>query len=530
MSYTLAIDLGTGSCRAVLFDEAGRQVAIGQREWSHATLPSHPGSQVFDTARNWDLICACVHEAISTSGTSPDAIAGVSSTSMREGMVLYDDAGREIWACPNVDSRSAEQANDLVRRGIARQIYDRGGDWVSITSPARFRWIREHEPETFASMAHVGMLSDWVLYRLTGRFVTDPTSGSSSNLFDLRTRDWSADSLELIGVPPSIVPEVLEPGTVVGPVTAEAAQQTGLRPGTPVVVGGADTQLGLVGIGVVRPNRLTLVGGSFWQLTVVTDAPLIDPDARVRTLCHAVPGQWMTEGIGFYCGIVMRWYRDAFCELEKAEAARRGVDPYVVMEEAAATVPPGSNGVIGVFSNVMDTKRWVQASPSFLQLDVDDPAGSGRIACIRAIEEQAAYASRGHLEIIRELTGRAFDELVFTGGAAKGALWPQIVADVLGLPVRVPVIKESTALGAALCAGVGAGLYRDLAEVAERTVAFERTFEPAPDAQAIYDQRYATWRAAYQSVLDLSERRVLRPMWWPAGADANAPDAYQQPS
>jgi autoinducer-2 kinase len=525
MSSTLAIDLGTGSCRAVLFDEAGRQLAIGQREWSHATLPGYPGSQVFDTSRNWALICACIREVLAAPGVSPGEIVGVSSTSMREGMVLYDDAGREIWACPNVDSRASDQANDLVRRGIARQIYDRGGDWVSITSPARFLWIREHEPETFAAIAHVGMLSDWVLYRLTGRFVTDPTSGSSSNLFDLRTRGWSPSSLELIGVPPSIVPEVLEPGSVVGPVSAAAAEQTGLRAGMPVVVGGADTQLGLVGIGVVRPNRLTLVGGSFWQLTVVTDEPLIDPEARVRTLCHAIPGQWMTEGIGFYCGIVMRWFRDAFCELEKAEAERRGVDPYVVMEETAASVPPGSNGVIGVFSNVMDTKRWVQASPSFLQFNVDDPVGSGRRACIRAIEEQAAYASRGHLEIIRELTGRTFDEVVFTGGGAKGRLWPQIVADVLGLPVRVPVTKESTALGAALCAGVGAGLYRDLSQVAERTVEFEQTYEPSPDARAVYDEQFATWSAVYRRVLDLSEQQLLRPMWWPAGADANPPGA-----
>lgn len=520
MRYTLAIDLGTGSCRAVIFDEGGRQTAIGQREWSHAGLPGFPGSQVFDTSRNWELICTCVREAITRAGIGPQEIAGVSSTSMREGMVLYDAAGHEIWACPNVDSRAGQQADELVRNGAARQIFEQGGDWVSITSPARFLWIREHEPDTFAAIAHVGMLSDWVLYRLTGRFVTDPSSGSSSNLFDLRTRTWSSFSLDLIGVPTSIVPEVLEPGTVVGPVTAAAAEETGLRAGTPVAVGGADTQLGLVGIGVVRPNRLTLVGGSFWQLTVVTDEPLIDPLARVRTLCHAVPGQWMTEGIGFYCGIAMRWYRDAFCDWEKAEAERLGVDPYVVMEQAAATVPPGSNGVLGVFANVMDAKRWVQASPSFLQFNVDDPVGSGRRACIRAIEEQAAYTARGHLAIIEELTGRSFDEVVFTGGAAKGQLWPQIVADVLRIPVKVPVVKESTALGAALCAGVGAGLYRDLAEVAERTVRFERTFEPVAENEVAYDEHYATWAAVYPRILSLSEDRLLRPMWWPAGADA----------
>jgi autoinducer 2 (AI-2) kinase len=525
MNYILALDLGTGSCRAVLFAEDGTQVAIGQREWSHTELPGAPGSQVFDTVRNWALICECVREVLALARVAASEVAAVSSTSMREGMVLYDKMGREIWACPNVDARASAEATALVQSGRARRIFEQGGDWVSITSPARFLWIKEHEPDVYRETAHVGMLSDWVLYRLTARFVTDPSSGSSSGLFDLRTRSWSAASLELIDLSPAIVPEVLEPGTVVGPLTARAAEETGLAAGTPVVVGGADTQLGLVGIGVVRPDRLTLVGGSFWQLTVVTNEPLIDPHARVRTLCHAMPGQWMTEGIGFWCGIAMRWFRDAFCELEVAEADRRGVDAYVVMEEAAASIPAGSEGITAIFANVMDVKRWVQASPSFVGFDVGRPEASGRKACIRALEEQAAYTARGHLEIIRELTGRGYDELVFTGGAAKGRLWPQIVADVVGLPVRVPVVKESTALGAALFAGVGAGIYRDISEVVGELVRFEQTFEPQPDAQTTYNERYATWRATYPRILDLSESGILPPMWWPAGADAHEPAA-----
>ena len=523
MPYLLALDLGTGSCRAVIFDDGGRQVAIGQREWSHAALPEFPGSQVFDTEHNWPLICDCIREALSLGELRPTDIAAVSATSMREGMVLYDAAGHEIWACPNVDSRAADEAAELVRSGQARQIFEIGGDWVPITSPARFRWIRTHEPAIFDAIAHVGMLSDWVLYRLTGRFVTDPSAGSSSNLFHLQARNWSPATLEMVGLAPSIVPEVLEPGQVVGPLHDRAAEETGLAAGTPVVVGGADTQLGLVGIGVVGGDRLTLVGGSFWQLTAVTDTPLIDPQARVRTLCHAVPGHWMTEGIGFYCGIALRWFRDAFCEPESAEAASRGVDPYVVMEEAAERIPPGSNGVTAIFSNVMNVKRWVQASPSFLGFDVDQPASSNRAACIRALEEQGAYVSRGHLSIISELTGRAYEELVLTGGAAKGRLWPQIVADVLGLTVRLPVVKESTALGAAIYAGIGAGVYADLDEAIGQLVRFERSVEPDPVARASYDALFAHWSELYPRILELSEAGLLRPMWWPAGADAAEP-------
>jgi autoinducer-2 kinase len=520
MRYLLALDLGTGSCRAVLFDEDGRQTAIGQREWSHPGLPGHPGSQVFDTARNWRLICECIREALDRAAIGPGDVTAVATTSMREGMVLYDASGNEIWACPNVDSRASRQATELVRNGDARRIFEIGGDWVSITSPARFRWIREVEPDVFDAIAHVGMLSDWALYRLTGRFVTDASSGSSSGLFDLASRTWSPELLDLVGLSPAVVPEVLESGTVVGPVTSRASEETGLAAGTPVVVGGADTQLGLVGIGVVEPDHLTLVGGSFWQLTAVSDRPLIDPDARVRTLCHTVPGQWMTEGIGFYCGIAMRWFRDAFCELEVAAAARRGVDAYVVMEEAAATIPAGSNGVVALFSNVMDVKRWVQGPPGFVGFDVEHPETSNRRACIRALEEQAAYASRGHLAIIEELTGRSHGEILFTGGAAKGRLWPQIVADVLGVQVRVPEVKESTALGAAIYAGIGSGMYDDLSEVVGRLVRFEATYAPDPVDCAAYEEHFERWSKLYPRQLSLAEEGLLNPMWWPAGADA----------
>jgi autoinducer-2 kinase len=513
----LAIDAGTGSCRAVLFGADGTQVAMGQREYSHPELPGAPGSQVFDTETNWRLICECVREALATAGASPDAIRAVSATSMREGMVLYDARGREIWACPNVDSRAGEEAGELVRSGAAQEIYDRSGDWVAITAPARFLWIAAHEPDVFAAVAHVGMLGDWILTRLSGAFVTDPSLGSSSGMFDLAERDWSDRILEICGLDRSVFPPVVEPGTAVGGVTAQAAAETGLREGTPVVAGGADTQLALLGIGVTQPGRFTVVGGSFWQHTVVLKEPLIDPAARLRTLCHTVPNRWMMEGIGFYCGIVMRWFRDAFCELEQAEAARDGVDVYDVLERKAAGLPPGSNGVFGIFSNLMQANRWIHASPGFVGFDVGDPARAGRAECFRAIEESAAYVSRGHLGIVEEVAGIAVGEAVLTAGAAKGTLWPQILADALGIPVRIPVVKESTALGAAIYAGVGAGLYTDASSTAEELVRFERTVDPHPPAVAAYRELFERWLELYRRSLELSEAGLVRPLWRAAG-------------
>ena len=513
----LAIDAGTGSCRAVLFDLEGKQVAIGQREYVHAEVPGVPGSQVFDTEGNWELICECVREALASVDRAAARVAAVSPTSMREGIVLYDAHGQEIWACPNVDSRARDEAAELVESGAAQEIYDQAGDWVAITAPARFLWIAKHEPDVFSSIAHVGMLGDWILTRLTGEFVTDASLGSSSGMFDIAQRDWSVRVLDLLGLDRSVFPRVVESGTVVGMVTADAATETGLREGTPVVAGGADTQLGLLGIGVTEPGRFTVVGGSFWQATMVLDKPLIDPRARLRTLCHTVPGRWMIEGIGFYCGLVMRWFRDAFCELEQAKAAQMGLDVYALLEEKAAALPPGANGVVGLFSNLMQANHWVHASPGFIGFDVSDPVRSGRAACFRAIEEGAAYVALGHLRIVEELNEAEVDEAVLTGGAAKGTLWPQIVADTLGLPVRIPVVKESTALGAAIYAGVGVDVYRDPAEAAGELVRFERTLEPDPAVHAQYLTLYERWLDLYGRALELSETGLVRPLWRAAG-------------
>jgi autoinducer-2 kinase len=516
--YLMAIDLGTGSTRAVIFDETGLQVASAQREWSHRPEPGAPGSQVFDTAMNWRLICECVREVLETSDIPARDIAAVSTTSMREGIVLFDSDGREIWGCPNVDARAGAEAAELIRSSRARDIYDRAGDWVSITSPARLMWIRNHAPDVFDGAARLGMLSDWALYRLSGRLVTDPSAGSSSGMFDLSERTWSSEIADWVGVSPAIFPEVVDSGTPIGGVTAAAAAETGLAEGTPVVVGGADTQMALVGMGARDPNTVTVIGGSFWQATSLEETPVIDPEARLRTLCHAAPGLWMIEGIGFYCGIAMRWFRDAFCDAERAEASARGVDPYGVMEEVASKVPPGSGGVVAVFSNAMDAKRWVQASPGFLQFSVDSPEPTGRAHCIRALEEATAYATRSHVEIIEGVVGREIRRAVFTGGAAQGFLWPQILADVLGIPVDVPVVKESTALGAAISAGIGVGVFRDHADA--RPAAIERTYEPAPQVHRVYTQHYEHWRRLYPELVGLTERGLLRPMWWPAGVPA----------
>ena len=515
--YLAAIDAGTGSARCVIFDCNGKQLAIGAREWSHPQIPEFPGAFVFDTDKNWRLICESTREAIQRAGINPNEIAGISATSMREGMVLYDENGREIWACPNVDSRARTEVAQLIKKGLARKIYFRAGDWLAITSPPRFLWIKKHNPEIYRKIAKVTMISDWVLQKLSGEFVTDPSVGSSSNLFQLSKRSWSDEIIEWCGLKREVFPDVKESGTLLGEVTDNAGAETGFKAGTPVIVGGADTQLALIGVGAVRSHDSTTIGGTFWQQTVVTEKPVLDSKIRLRTLCHAVPGEWMTEGIGFLCGLTTRWFRDAFCEREKEIAAREGVDPYYLLEKQAEQVAPGSNGVVPIFSDVMNAKRWIHASPAFIQFDINRPERSGRKECFRAIEESAAYVARGHLQILDSITRKKTRSVIFCGGASKGFLWPRILSDVLGVTVKVPIVKESTALGAAICAGVGVSAFHDVRDAAEHLVKWERTLEPNDDNHRKYLKLYDRWLKVYSHELTIAEQGLVQPMFRAAG-------------
>ncbi|WP_162940235.1 FGGY family carbohydrate kinase [Gryllotalpicola protaetiae] len=503
----LAIDAGTGSVRAIAFDQTGAVVARASREWTHRPTPGHPGGADFDTAGGWSLISSAVRQVVGRLGNRQVASIGVSS--MREGFVLYDEHGTEIFACPNTDGRARRQAEQLAERGVAARIYELAGDWVSITAPSRLLWLQQERPDVLAAARHLGMLSDWVVYRLTGEFTTDPSCGSSSALFDLAARGWSGELADAIELPRGVLPEVLECGAVAGAVTAEAAVATGLPVGTPVVVGGADTQLALHGIGA-RGGVPTIVAGTFWQTTFVSDEPLIDPGRRLRTLCGVAPGTWMIEGINFLSGLSMRWFRDAFCP----DATSEGGSAYDAMERWASAAPRGSNGLVAVLSNIMQADAWHHAAPAFVGFDINSAEGFDRGTFVRAIEEAAAYVARGHLSILGEVTaGRALaaGEVILTGGSSAGALWPQIIAEATGLTVQTSMAPEATAYGAVRLAAAAVGAA--LAPVG----ASGRAVVPSPEAVAEYDAAFENWRAVYLAQLSATQASGIAPLFTPPG-------------
>jgi autoinducer 2 (AI-2) kinase len=501
--YLLALDAGTGSCRAALFRLDGSLAGLAQREWSHPPVDGIPGSQSFDPAGNWALVCTCIREVLSRVASRagpavPAAVRAVGCSSMGGGLVLYDRWRHEVWACANGDARAGQEAAAMLADGTAAELYRRGGGWISITAPSRLAWVRRHQPGIWAEVRRFSMIADWMVLRLTGTLASEASIGSTSGLFDLGRRAWSPELLAQWGFDPTWFPEVVEAGTVVGQVSARAAAQTGL----PVVAGGLDTALGLAGPvpgpGPAPAGRLTVTGGSFWKQTVLATAPVVEPDGQLRTICHVRPGEWLVEGIGFYAGFALRWLRD--------QAAAGGRVPgYAELEERAAAVPPGARGLTARLVPA-DAWTWARWQPPFPPgpTAAGDEAGAGLGERARAIQEAAAYSTRRTAGLVRGLLGPgAAREVLLSGGAARSRLWPQILADVLGYRVSVPAHTESAARGAAILAGRGAGVLAgdpppgpQPGGAGQAVPGLEPATRPSLARQRAYDQLYARWQPA----------------------------------
>jgi autoinducer 2 (AI-2) kinase len=508
--YLLVVDVGTGSGRSIVFDENGTQVAVSQREWTHPEDPSYPGSMDFACGENWKLLAECIRTSIAEAGIDPGEIVGVSATSMRQGIVCYDGRGEEIFAVPNVDARANAETAALIEQGWGPKIYAIQGDWPSIHALARIRWLKRNLPGTYKKLAMMTMLSDWVTYKLSGRYVTEPSVASSSGMFDLKGRTWSVELADLAGLDLAKLPPVLEPSNRAGKVTAKASGETGLRKDTPVITGAGDTQGGYIGSGVIRAGDAGLVAGSFWVPAIVSDEPLLDERRLIRTNCHAIDGQWIIESTSFYTGLVLRWFRDAFY---KQEGERSEKDVFTQMNRDAERVPPGCHGMQVIFSDIANNSRWIHAAPAFLNFDVLDSARFNRGTFFRAILENTAYQSYGEFKNISHVFGSWPGEVKFSGGGSNSPLICQILADTLGIPVRVPLVREATALGTAAVAAFGLGLYNSLPEVCDRFVKWDKLYAPDSERGEIYREGYVRWRKIYPHMMALVERGLTRPMW-----------------
>lgn len=503
-TYFLVIDAGTGSIRSIIFDHHGNQIAIAQYEWNHISEDGVTGSMGFDFVHGWELAKRCIRESIAQSKIDPSHIVSVSASSMREGIIVYDEDKNEIWGVANVDSRASTEVAYLkhIYPDLELECYSLSGQTFALSAAPRLLWLKNNRPSIYAKASYFTMLSDWLLFKLCGELASEPSNAGTAGAFNLQERNWNKKEFEKCGLKDLFVP-IRESGEILGSVSAKASQETGLKPATLVVMGGGDVQIGTAGLGASKFGDAVVLGGSFWQQVVNIPANAnLSNKMLLRVNPHVVRGMSQAEGITFFTGLVMRWFRNSFgCGKSYAE-----------LEEKAKDIPIGSYGITPVFSDRMNYGEWIHASPSFVGLGLDESKYNAA-SMFRALEENACIVSAINLENIKAFSGVSPTSITFASGASNGTLWSQILADVTGLPVNVPVVKEATALGVAMAAGIGAGVYKSFEDAGKEIVRIERSYEPNINNHVQYGEIKEKWLRVYSKQMELVHEGITEPMW-----------------
>ena len=489
-TYLLGVDIGTSSCKTAVFDPDGKVIAQGGSEYP-VSYPEKGWAEQ-DPADWWNGICRAVREMIGESGINPADIAGIGIDGQSWSAIALDKSGNVLCPTPIwTDTRSEAICRETAERLGEEKLFGLYGNPVSpcYTWP-KILWYRKNQPEVFEKTEKILQSNSYIAYRMTGEITQDLSQGYGLACFDMRKGCWDDDACEALGIPRKLLPEIVNCHQVIGRLTKEAAEQTGLKEGTPVVAGGLDAACGTLGAGVVRPGQTQEQGGQAGGMSICIDQYAADP--RLILSFHVVSGQWLLQGGTTGGGGALKWLRETMCpELSFAE-----------MSELAEQAPAGSGGV--TFLPYMAGERSPIWNPKACGVFFGLNFGVTRRQMIRACMEGVAYALRHNLETA-EAAGAKAGILRAMGGSANSRVWTQIKADVTGCGIEVPASDTATTLGAAILAGVGTGVYKSFVEAAVRTVSVKKTYTPNAEMKAVYDSGYEIYRKLYPALEELMQ-------------------------
>ncbi len=494
MPYLLGLDIGTSGTKALLIDEAGKVAARATFEYPlYAPRPLWSEQNAEDW---WTATCRAIREVIAKSGVSPTEIRGVGLSGQMHGSVFLGD-GDEVLR-PAIlwnDQRTQAQCDWIMDTvGRDRVIAETLNPVLTGFTAGKIVWVRDHEPEVYSRIRKVLLPKDYVRLRLTGEYATEVSDASGTSLFNVAERRWSDVMLDGCGIPREWMPAAYESPEVSGRITDSAAAATGLAPGTPVVGGGGDQAAGAVGNGIVETGIVSSTVGTSGVVFAFADTPVMDPDLRLHTFCHAVPGKWHLMGVMLSAGGSLQWHRDAFCDAEKAEAAAKGGDPYEIMTARAAQVPVGCEGLI--FLPYLTGERTPYPDPHARGVFFGITRRCDRRYFTRAIMEGVAFGLRDSFEIMKAMK-LPIVQVRASGGGARSELWRSIQSDVTGIPHVTINVDEGPALGVALLAGVGIGIYGSVAEACRAVIRVVGTTEICNVNRVAYDHFYGVYRRLY---------------------------------
>jgi len=494
----LGVDIGSTSLKAVAFDRSGALLASGSRptERFHPD-EAHPDWTVWDPAQIWNGASESIREALARL-EDPAAVAAVAVTGMGMDGLPVDADGTWLypfisWLCPRTEPQREWWDANIG----APKTFSIGGNTLWRYSTAlRLLWMAEHEPGILSRTRKWLLIEDFVNFMLCGALATDYSMASCTLLFDQKTRGWSREMLRLSGIDGRLLCDPRPSGTLLGKVTRGAAQATGLREGTPVVLGGHDYLCGALPVGAFEPGVLLDVSGTWEVVQATLPRPVLTPQLQrigATVECHVAKDRYSAMGAAVSADM-LEWYRKEYGFEAKARAAERGCADWDTLMEEAAASPAGSHGVL--FLPHMAGSGCPQVDTRSLGGFVGLGSTTTRGDILRALIEGLDYQL---LDIIREMqaaVGFEAEKLVVVGGAARNPFWMQNKADVIGKRIEVPEVEDATPLGAAMLAGIGVGIYRDERDAYECVRRDGPVYEPDPRAT----ERYATWFQTYKMI------------------------------
>ncbi|GIV73339.1 MULTISPECIES: FGGY-family carbohydrate kinase [Caldilinea] len=508
----LGVDFGTESVRVGIFDLNGRPLTFASEPYP--LYHPHPGWAEQKPDEWWQAFVVATRRALAQSNLSGDAIVGLGADCTSCTVVMMDETFTPlrpaiIW----MDVRAADQANRIAQIDDPARKYNGFGNVSAEWMPCKALWVKENEPKTWAKARYVGEFIDWLTHRLTGEWVGSINNVSIRWYYDRNTGGWPVSFYEKIGLGDLIErfpPRILDMGQVAGTLRPDVAAELGLRPGIPVAEGGADAYVAMIGLDVVTPGKAAFITGSS-HLILGQSATQFHARGIFGAYTDAVmPGQYTVEGGQVSTGSVVKWFRDNFCGKEATLAAQRGVDVYTVLNELAAQVPIGSDGLIVLDYWQGNRTPYVDPEARGIMRGFSLRHTTGHV--FRAILEGICYGTE---HILRTMRANGFEvkEVVAAGGPTKSRLWMQMHADVSNTPITLTEVPDAPALGSAILGAVAASLFPSVADAARQMVHGRDRIEPNADAHAEYrfyvDQYIATY-GRLQDLIQETTRHVAR--------------------
>lgn len=503
----VGLDIGTTGAKAIVSDRHGRMLAQAGEEYP--TRYPQPGWAEQDPEAWWLATRHLLNKVLTAPGVTAQHVAAVGVSCQAPSLVAVDAQGAPVHPALIWMDRRSEPQCDALRATVDEALISHinGGRVDPYFLAPKLLWLRDQAPDAYARTYAVLQANGYIVHKLTGVFGMDRSHGPLTLLFDTEQQQWSPTLLEMLHIDPSKLPPVCACAEVVGTVTEDAAVATGLLAGMPVIAGMTDGTAAAIEVGLVRPGQAAEMTGQSTVLLVCSDTPYRGRD--LFPLGHAVPGLHLVVGAMVATGGALRWFRDHLGESEVAAAAQAGVDPFELLSQKAAQSPPGANRLI--FLPYMYGERspiWDSAARGvFFGLSLATTKGD----LVRAIMEGAAYGLRHNVETAA-VDGFPVATLTCVGGGARSALWNQIKADVLQRPVSLPGAASGAAMGDAIVAAVGVGLYPSIAEAVATMVKPGPLYAPRPELARLYDSGYRVYRALYPSLRqafhDLAEVNV----------------------